>query len=94
MESFPSCGNNLCFLWKLRGAFLGFSSTADVTWMAYAPRGAHALDPMERSRRQEAVAGRRAKQDRLPKGNALFIPPQMVFVQLSRTVVQVQIWEL
>lgn len=30
MESFPSCGNNLFFLRKLTGAFLGLSSAADA----------------------------------------------------------------
>lgn len=61
MESFPSCGNNVVFLWKLSGAFLGLSGAADAAWMAYA-RGAHTLSPLERKATEQWQAPRK-KQD-------------------------------
>lgn len=63
MESFPPCGNNLFFLWKLSGAFLGLSSAADAAWMAHA-LGAHTLNPLERKKEdKEQWQAKRKKQD-------------------------------
>lgn len=60
MESFPSCGNNLLFLWKLSGAFLGLSSAADAAWMAYT-LGAHTLNPLERKQEDRKQWQRKRK---------------------------------
>lgn len=91
--TFSLCGKNSFLLWKLSGAFLGLSSAADAAWMAQA-LGAHTEPFGKEQEDQEQWQAKRKKWDRHFTGSALFIAPQMVFVQLSRTVAQLQVWEL